>query len=78
MGRGVAGSALVGLMLHTLVDGVAIATSFAVDGRLGGLVLAAIVLHKLPEGLAIGSLFVAGVIPGFMVVGAFCLGFGCK
>jgi ZIP family zinc transporter/zinc and cadmium transporter len=60
VGRGVAGSALVGLMLHTLVDGVAIATSFAVDGRLGGLVLAAIVLHKLPEGLAIGSLFVAG------------------
>jgi ZIP family zinc transporter/zinc and cadmium transporter len=52
-------SALVGLMLHTFVDGVAIATSFAVDGRLGLLVLGAIVLHKIPEGLAIGSLFVA-------------------
>ncbi|MDA1082533.1 MAG: ZIP family metal transporter [Gemmatimonadetes bacterium] len=52
-------SALVGLMLHTFVDGVAIATSFAVDGRMGFVVLAAIVLHKLPEGLAIGSLFVA-------------------
>lgn len=52
-------SALVGLMLHTFVDGVAIATSFAVNERMGFLVLAAIVLHKLPEGLAIGSLFVA-------------------
>ncbi|HVZ48693.1 MAG TPA: ZIP family metal transporter [Gemmatimonadaceae bacterium] len=57
--RGVGVSALVGLMLHTFVDGVAIATSFAVDARLGAIVLAAIVLHKLPEGLAIGSLFVA-------------------
>ena len=46
-------------MLHTFVDGVAIATSFAVNARMGFLVLAAIVLHKLPEGLAIGSLFVA-------------------
>ncbi|MCC7196348.1 MAG: ZIP family metal transporter [Gemmatimonadaceae bacterium] len=53
-------TALVGLMLHTFVDGVAIATSLAVDQRLGALVLTAIVLHKLPEGLAIGSLFVAG------------------
>lgn len=75
VGRGVAGSALVGLMLHTLVDGVAIATSFAVDGRLGGLVLAAIVLHKLPEGLAIGSLFVAGGRTKAAAIGAAaCLG----
>jgi len=58
--RGVGVTALVGLMLHTFVDGVAIATSFAVDARMGYLVLTAIVLHKLPEGLAIGSLFIAG------------------
>lgn len=58
--RGVGVTALVGLMLHTFVDGVAIATSFAVEPRLGFLVLAAIGLHKLPEGLAIGSLFIAG------------------
>lgn len=58
--RSVSVSALIGLMLHTLVDGVAIATSFAVsDGMMGYVVLAAIVLHKLPEGLAIGSLFIA-------------------
>lgn len=57
---GVGVTALVGLMMHTFVDGVAIATSFAVDARMGFLVLLAIVLHKLPEGLAIGSLFMAG------------------
>jgi len=52
-------SALIGLMLHTFVDGVAIATSFAVTTHLGLLVFAAIVLHKLPEGFAISSLFLA-------------------
>jgi ZIP family zinc transporter/zinc and cadmium transporter len=52
-------SALVGLMLHTFVDGVAIATSFAVNSHLGLLVFAAIVLHKLPEGFAISSLWLA-------------------
>jgi zinc and cadmium transporter len=52
-------SALVGLMLHTFIDGVAIATSFAVNTHLGLLVFAAIVLHKLPEGFAIASLFLA-------------------
>lgn len=52
-------TALIGLMMHTFVDGVAIATSFAVNAHLGFLVFAAIVLHKLPEGFAIGSLWVA-------------------
>ncbi|MFA6547314.1 MAG: ZIP family metal transporter [Limisphaerales bacterium] len=52
-------SALIGLTLHTFVDGVAIATSFAVNTHLGLLVFAAIVLHKLPEGFAISSLFLA-------------------
>jgi zinc and cadmium transporter len=52
-------SALVGLMLHTFVDGVAIASGFAVSRELGLLVFLAILLHKLPEGLAISSLFLA-------------------
>jgi zinc and cadmium transporter len=52
-------SALVGLMLHTFVDGVAIASGFAVSRELGVLVFMAILLHKLPEGLAISSLFLA-------------------
>lgn len=52
-------SALVGLLLHTFVDGVAIASGFAVNASLGGLVSVAVLLHKLPEGLAISSLFLA-------------------
>jgi ZIP family zinc transporter/zinc and cadmium transporter len=57
--RSVAGSALVGLLLHTLVDGVAIASAFVVNTQLGVLVFGAIALHKLPEGFAIASLVLA-------------------
>lgn len=52
-------SALGGLLLHTFVDGVAIASGFGVSNALGVLVFLAILLHKLPEGLAISSLFLA-------------------
>jgi ZIP family zinc transporter/zinc and cadmium transporter len=55
----VSASALVGLLLHTFVDGVAIASGFAADRHLGLLLSSAILLHKLPEGLAISSLFLA-------------------
>lgn len=55
----VSSSALVGLMLHTFVDGVAIASSFQASNSLGILVFVAILLHKFPEGLAISSLFLA-------------------
>ena len=52
-------SALVGLLLHTFVDGVAIASGFRVSDELGTLIFVAILLHKFPEGLAISSLFLA-------------------
>lgn len=52
-------SALVGLLLHTFVDGVAIASAFHVSEELGLLVFGAILLHKIPEGLAIASLWIA-------------------
>ncbi len=52
-------SALAGLLLHTFVDGVAIASAFHVSTALGTIVFVAIVLHKLPEGFAIASLFLA-------------------
>lgn len=55
----VSASALVGLLLHTFFDGVAIASGFEVSPALGFLVFLAILLHKLPEGLAISSLFLA-------------------
>jgi ZIP family zinc transporter/zinc and cadmium transporter len=57
--KSVSFSALAGLMLHTFVDGVAIASGFGVSAELGFLVFVAILLHKLPEGLAISSLFIA-------------------
>jgi ZIP family zinc transporter/zinc and cadmium transporter len=57
--RAVSLSALVGLLLHTFIDGVAIASGFEVREALGILVFVAILLHKLPEGLAISSLFLA-------------------
>ena len=52
-------SALAGMLLHTFVDGVAIASGFRVGHAVGVLVFTAILLHKLPEGLAITSLFLA-------------------
>ena len=52
-------AALGGLMLHTFVDGVAIASGFQVSTELGLLVFLGIFLHKVPEGLAISSLFLA-------------------
>jgi len=68
-------SALVGLLMHTFVDGVAIAAGFSVSTELGALVFVAVVLHKLPEGLAIASLFLAaGQSPRAAVAAAGALG----
>jgi zinc and cadmium transporter len=52
-------SALIGLLLHTFFDGVAIASAFLVRPALGVMVFIAIFLHKLPEGVTIASLYVA-------------------
>ena len=52
-------SALIGLLMHTFVDGVAVASGLAVSNGLGALVFVAVLLHKFPEGLAISSLFLA-------------------
>lgn len=57
--KAVSASALAGLLLHTFVDGVAIASAFAVSEDLGVLVFGAVFLHKVPEGLAIASLWIA-------------------
>ena len=53
-------SALIGLLLHTFFDGVAIASGFAVSTELGLLLFIAIFLHKLPEGVTISSIQIAG------------------
>ena len=52
-------SALIGLMLHTFVDGVAVASGLLVSTSVGALVFVGVLVHKLPEGLAISSLFLA-------------------
>jgi zinc and cadmium transporter len=52
-------SALMGLLLHTFFDGVAIASAFLVGRALGMMVFIAIFLHKLPEGVTISSLMIA-------------------
>jgi zinc transporter ZupT len=53
-------TALVGLLLHTFFDGVAIASGFQVSAGLGTLLFAAVFVHKLPEGLAMASVMLAG------------------
>ncbi len=52
-------TALVGLMIHTFFDGVAIAAGFLVSLWLGWVVFLAVFLHKLPEGFTVASLMLA-------------------
>lgn len=66
-------SALVGLLLHTFFDGVAIASAFLVTTTLGMMVFVAIFLHKLPEGVTISSLMMAGGRTRGRAVGAAAL-----
>ena len=63
-------SALVGLLLHTFFDGVAIASAFLVRPALGVMVFIAIFLHKLPEGVTVSSLMMAGGRSGGQAIGA--------
>ncbi len=55
----VSSGALVGLLLHSFFDGVAIASGFLVTPSLGLLIALAVILHKVPEGVTIASLMVA-------------------
>jgi len=66
-------SALLGLLVHTLFDGVAIASGFLVRPALGLLLFLAILIHKLPEGVTIASLMLAGGRSRGQAVGAAAL-----
>ncbi len=66
-------AALIGLLLHTFFDGVAIASGFAVSNRLGFLMFLAILLHKLPEGVTISSIQIAGGTKPSRAVGSAAL-----
>lgn len=73
--RMVSVSALLGLLLHTFVDGVAVASGLLVSGAVGALVFAGVLLHKFPEGLAISSMFLAaGASRSIAVMAAGALG----
>jgi len=52
--------AVMGLGVHTLFDGVAIAAGYMVSPTLGGLLFLAVLVHKVPEGFTIASLLLAG------------------
>jgi zinc transporter ZupT len=52
-------AALLGLMIHTFFDGVAIASGLLVSTWLGGVIFIAIFLHKIPEGFTVSSLMLA-------------------
>ena len=52
-------TALIGLLLHALLDGVSIGSGFLIRPSLGILVAIAIFLHKVPEGFTVGSIMVA-------------------
>ncbi len=52
-------TALLGLALHSLFDGVSIGAAFLVQPSLGILVGVAIFLHKVPEGFTVASIMVA-------------------
>jgi len=52
-------SVLMGLVIHTFFDGIAIASGFIVSNWLGWVIFVAIFLHKIPEGFTIASVMLA-------------------
>jgi zinc and cadmium transporter len=52
-------SVLVGLLIHTFFDGIAIASGFIVSNWLGWLIFFAVFLHKIPEGFTVASVMLA-------------------
>ncbi len=52
-------SVLMGLLIHTFFDGIAIASGFIVSNWLGWIIFVAIFLHKIPEGFTIASVMLA-------------------
>jgi ZIP family zinc transporter/zinc and cadmium transporter len=49
-------SALVGMLVHTFFDGVAIGAGFMVSNGAGVLIFMAVLLHKIPDGFTISSI----------------------
>jgi len=52
-------SVLLGLLIHTFFDGIAIASGFLVSNGLGWIIFLAVFLHKIPEGFTVASVMLA-------------------
>jgi len=52
-------SVLMGLIIHTFFDGIAIASGFLVSNWLGWIIFLAVFLHKIPEGFTVASVMLA-------------------
>ena len=52
-------SVLIGLLIHTFFDGIAIASGFIVSNWLGWIIFLAVFLHKIPEGFTVASVMLA-------------------
>ncbi len=52
-------SVLLGLIIHTFFDGIAIASGFIVSSWLGWIIFLAVFLHKIPEGFTVSSVMLA-------------------
>lgn len=52
-------SILIGLIIHTFFDGIAIASGFIVSNWLGWVIFLAVFLHKIPEGFTVSSVMLA-------------------
>ncbi|HEY6127559.1 MAG TPA: ZIP family metal transporter [Candidatus Acidoferrum sp.] len=50
---------LLGLAIHAIFDGVAIAAGFLISTWLGAIIFVAVFLHKLPEGFTVASMVLA-------------------
>ena len=51
-------SALVGMLVHTFFDGVAIGAGFIISPNVGFLIFLAVFLHKIPDGFTISSIVI--------------------
>ena len=66
-------SVLMGLLIHTFFDGIAIASGFLVSNWLGWIIFLAVFLHKIPEGFTVASVMLASGRSGAVAWGASAL-----
>jgi ZIP family zinc transporter/zinc and cadmium transporter len=63
-------SVLLGLIIHTFFDGIAITSGFLVSSWLGWLIFFAVFLHKIPEGFTVSSVMLASGLSRLRAWGA--------